>query len=123
MSFSSMFCRVVVGRPLLRRPSGFQSRTLYGARGSPWLCWPTEISSRCFLIAHTRWQMNEVALIKICLGNFLYQVGLPLILACTFIFSMKSFSTFPLSYCMILAHIYLMHVSLYVPWYDSVVSV
>ena len=29
--FSRMFCRVVVGRPLLRGPSGFQSRTLLAA--------------------------------------------------------------------------------------------
>ena len=28
VSFSRMFCRVVVGRPLLRGPSGFQSRTM-----------------------------------------------------------------------------------------------
>ena len=31
------------------------------------------------LIAHTIWQMNEEAIIKICLRNFLFQVGLPLI--------------------------------------------
>ena len=46
MSFSSMFCRAVVGRPLLRGPSGFQSRILLAASswritlshdgGDPW---------------------------------------------------------------------------------------
>ena len=30
MSFSRIFCRVVVGRPLLRGPSGLQSRTFFG---------------------------------------------------------------------------------------------
>ena len=31
VSFSIVFCRVFVGRPLLRGPSGFQSRTLLAA--------------------------------------------------------------------------------------------